>query len=79
MDLITTGLVLSVVCAVLGDMISDAWDYENFFEGLLRNIVVYAFVVLAIFFFVVAAVTIGIIVAGVYLDSGVSVPSGIIS
>lgn len=80
MDLITTGLVLSVVCAVLGDTISDRWDgSEHILEELMRNLVVYAFVALAIFFFIVAAVTIGIIIAGVYLDSGVSVPPGIIS
>ena len=80
MDLITTGLVLSVVCAVLSDVISDRWESaEHILEELVRSVIIYAFVVLAIFFFIVAAVTIGIIVAGVYLDSGVSVPSGIIS
>ena len=79
MDLITTGLVLSVVCAVLCDQISDHWTYNNFFEGLLQNVIVYALFALAVFFFLVAAITIGVIIAGVYLEAGVSIPSGIIS
>ena len=80
MDLITTGLVLCVLCAVLSDIISDHWDnYEHILVELVRNIIIYALVVLSIFFFIVAAVSIGAIIVGVYLDMEVAVPTGILS
>ena len=40
MDLITTGLVLSVGCAVLCDQISDRWEYtEHIIVSFLKDII----------------------------------------
>ena len=79
MDLITTGLVLSVGCAVLCDQISDRWEYtEHIIVSFLKDIIVYALFALAVFFFLVAVIAIGVIIVGVYLDMEVAVPSGIL-